>query len=133
MDTTRRPDARILTALLALATLGLSGCAGFTAEADLSFDGSGNGSHSDAADCDADGTVFGAGSITDGQVAVRVTDSEGNTLYSQVFDGDFDLSAQELTGHSGTWTLHATRGGDDLVGDPFRGDYELYLECTSGL
>lgn len=115
------------------AMMALSGCTavdGLTAEAELTYDGSSNGDHSDRADCDAKGELSGAGDIHDGGVHVTVEDSDGTILFSQTFDGSFTLADTTLDGDSGAWTLHAIRGGDDVVGDEFGGEYQFYLDCA---
>ena len=123
----------MLAALAGAAMLALAGCAGnaLTAEAKLNYDGNENGSHSDKADCDADGSLAASGQVRDGSVRVTVTDGEGNQVYSESFDGAIDVSGARLDGDSGTWTLRAVRSGDDLVGDQFSGDYDFYLDCKA--
>lgn len=119
----------LMTLIAGTAMLALSGCAGLTSEADLAYDGNSNGSHSDSADCDADGAFNGSGSITDGSVRVTVTDSDGTTLFSESYSSSFTLAKQTLTGDSGEWTIKAQRSGDDVLGDAFRGDYDFFLNC----
>lgn len=122
---------KAMTLLIAATTLMLAGCStdSLTAEAELTYDGSKNGSHSDQASCDAEGALSGDGSIHDGRVQVTVRDGQGDVLYSEAFEGNFDLSKTRLDGHSGSWTLEADREGNDLVGDAFGGSYQFYLNC----
>lgn len=128
----RNPTHRhALAALVVTSALLLAGCAGLTAEASIDYDGDQNGSHSDRADCDADGSITGSGDVTDGSVQVTVTDSEGNAVFTRTFSGPFELDKTSLDGHSGTWTLEADRSGDDLAGDEFHGEYEFHLDCSS--
>ena len=114
-----------------VAVVALAGCAksGIGADARLTFDGSGNGTHSERANCDDSGRIGGSGDVTDGTVRVRVTDVDGTQLFSQDFEGDFDLDDQTLTGDSGEWKIEATRSGNDLAGDEFQGDYQFNLVC----
>lgn len=107
----------------------LSGCAGVGAETTLKFDGSGNGSHSEAPACDDQGKVKGSGSIADGDVMITLKDSSGDQLFRQTFKGDFTLDERTVSGASGTWDIHAQRGGDDLAGDAFSGNYAFHVNC----
>lgn len=115
----------LLTGLL----LVFSGCAGVGAETTLKFDGSGNGTHSETPRCDDEGQVKGTGSIPDGDVLVTLKDSSGKQLFQQTFKGDFTLDERTVSGASGTWNIHAQRGGDDLAGDAFSGNYAFYVNC----
>ena len=101
---------KMLTLIAGTAMLALSGCTGvddLTSEAELKYDGNESGSHSDKADCDAEGRISGAGDVNDGSVLVTVTDGDGTTLFSERYDGGIDLSSRDLNGDSGTWTLRA--------------------------
>lgn len=123
---------KMLTLIAGTAMLALSGCTGvddLTSEAELKYDGNESGSHSDKADCDAEGRISGAGDVNDGSVLVTVTDGDGTTLFSERYDGGIDLSSRDLNGDSGTWTLRAERAGDDVLGDEFSGDYGFFLNC----
>lgn len=120
-----------LTALVVTGAMLLAGCAGLTAEASIDYDGASNGSHSDKADCDADGSITGSGDITDGSVQVTVEDADGTEMFTRTFSGSFDLDKTDLDGDAGTWTLEAVRRGDDLAGDEFNGEYEFHLDCSS--
>lgn len=127
-----RSGRSVGVAMLVLATALLAGCNQvneLAAEAELLYDGAQSGTHSDTTSCDADGSIKGSGDITDGQVAVRVTDGDGTTMFQRTFDGEFSLPKQSLDGDSGDWTLSAARGGDDLLGDEFRGEYAFFLNC----
>src|SRR5688500_18111149 len=91
-------------ALIPVALLALAGCIGDSGgSASVSFDGSGNGSHDDSADCDSDGTLVASGQVDQGQVDVRVTDGDGRAVFSRQFDGGANLDAEALDGASGTW------------------------------
>jgi hypothetical protein len=117
-----------LTALLPI--LLLAGCIGDSGgTAEVSFDGTGNGSHEDSAKCNDDGTLVSNGQVDEGQVDVRVTDGDGRTVFSQEFDGGANLDAKSIEGASGTWTVHATRSADMILGSPFSGDYTFRLTC----
>jgi hypothetical protein len=107
----------------------LAGCTDGGADAELKYDGAANGSHSDAAKCDDEGTIKGSGSIPDGEVLVTLKDSAGKTLLSQTFKGDFTLDPVAVSGASGSWSFDAARSGDDVVGDSFSGDYAFYVNC----
>lgn len=107
----------------------LSGCAGVGAESTLEYDGSENGTHSDAIKCDDQGSIKGSGNIPDGTVAVTLTDAEGKVLLQQTFQGDFTLEEKDVSGASGSWSFRALRSGDDVVGDSFSGDYEFHVNC----
>lgn len=123
---------QILTLLVSASTLALAGCTtvdGLTAEAEISYDGTQNGSHSDKAACDAEGKLTGRGDIQDGAVQITIRDGQDETVFERTFDSSFDLSGTRLDGHAGTWTLHAQRTGDDVLGDEFNGDYDVFLNC----
>src|SRR5687768_4010766 len=106
----------ILTTVFVLA---LSGCAGVGAEATLKYDGEANGTHTETTKCDDQGSIKGSGQVPDGDVVVKLSDSDGTVLHTQEFSGDFTLAKKTVSGTSGTWTLTATRTGDDIVGDAF--------------
>lgn len=119
--------------LLALSSLALlAGCADNASAhgaASLDFNGTGMGTHDDSAECDDDGTVTGTGNVDDGTLHVTVTDGDGKVQFDETYDGGVDASAEHMDGASGTWTLTATRVGDDLLGDEFKGQYEFTLAC----
>lgn len=121
-------------ALLLVAFVALSGCQGkvgsIGAEASLDWPmGGGNGSHSETADCDDEGRLTGSGTVHDGVVFVKVTDSDGSAVYERDFDGSIGFSNQILKGDSGSWKIEATRSGNDLAGDEFHGEYAFHLNC----
>lgn len=99
------------------------------AEADLNFRGQGNGAHSESAECGDRIEVSGSGTIEDGVLELRLSDGEGTQIFSQEFSESFTLSKRAFTGHAGTWKIEATRGGNDLAGDEFNGDYSITLNC----
>jgi hypothetical protein len=109
--------------------LALSGCSGLGAEGTLTFDGSGNGSHSQTPNCAAQGSIKGSGATTDGQVMVTVRDSSGKQLFSQSFSGQFTLASTALNGASGSWSFVAQRSASGLGTAPFAGHYEFYVDC----
>jgi hypothetical protein len=121
-------SAALLASALALL---LSGCVGDSGgSASVSFDGQGNGSHSDSTDCDSDGTLVASGQVDSGQVNVRVTDGDGQTVFDRQFDGGANLEAEALDGASGEWQITAIRSADTvLVGQAFSGDYSFRLSC----
>ncbi len=108
--------------------LAISGCMGAGAS-NLSYDGQANGTHSDTATCDDQGSIKGSGTIPDGSVLITLKDSAGKQLFQQSFKESFTLAAKTVSGASGTWTLDAQRSGDDLVGDSFSGKYDFNLDC----
>jgi hypothetical protein len=119
-------------ALASVVSATLAGCNEvneLAAEAELTYDGASSGSHSDATTCDADGDIKGDGVIMDGQVRIVVTDADGTRLFDQVYTDSFEIEPRDLDGDSGTWTVSAERSGDDLVGDEFRGEYAIFLNC----
>jgi hypothetical protein len=116
--------------LLIPAALLLAGCIGDSGHsAKVSFDGTGNGSHSDSTKCDDDGTLFADGQVDKGQVDVTVRDGDGKTLFTQQFDGGANMDAKALTGASGTWEVSAVRTSDSVLGEPFSGHYNFRLAC----
>lgn len=123
---------KTLLLLLASATL-LAGCAGdggTQSVASLDFEGTDSGSHSDTAqDCDDDGTLVGTGNIEDGMIEVTVTDGSGAQQFSRTYDAGVDTEGERLNGASGDWELTVMRSGDDLLGDPFNGQYSFTLTC----
>ena len=121
--------SRHLLALVAgLMAMLLAGCtAGSGADASVAFDGEGNGIDSDTADCNDDGTISGTGSITDGEVTVRVMNG-ANEIFQETYSGDIALDARALDGESGDWMIEATRSGDELL-DSFNGEYTFRLDC----
>lgn len=118
--------------LLSVAAL-LAGCAqnaGTQSIATLDFEGSDSGTHSDTArDCDDDGTLVGSGNVQDGSIEVTVTDGSGAQQFSRSYDSGVDVEGERLSGASGDWELTVTRSGDDLIGDPFNGQYSFTLTC----
>lgn len=123
------PPVSVVLAAASLALL-LSGCVGDSGgSASVSFDGQGNGSHSDGTDCDSDGTLVASGQVDAGQVDVRITDGDGKVVFSRQFDGGANLDAQALDGASGDWEITALRTSDTLLGQPFSGDYSFRLSC----
>lgn len=119
------------TAGLAVMALAMAGCSGLTAEAKLEYDGSSNGSHSEGADCDDQAEVSGSGTLHDGTVRVTVEDDGGSTVFDETYTESFTIGDATVSGASGEWTLRAQRSGDDLAGDEFNGDYEVFLDCAS--
>lgn len=120
----------VLAMSLLLFAVPFAGCIGDSGgSASVSFDGSGNGSHSDSSDCDDDGTVFGSGNVDAGQVTVRVTDGDGRQIYADTFDGGVNVETEGVDGASGEWDIVATRSSDTLLGTPFSGDYSFKLSC----
>lgn len=127
----------LTSSLVLLGTLlvasALSGCAkspeALGADANLSFDGTGTGTHSENAKCDSDGRFGGNGHVTDGTVMITVTDADGTTLFSERYEGDFDVPARTLTGDEGMWKVEASRAANDLVGDDFSGRYAFFVNC----
>jgi hypothetical protein len=109
--------------------IAMAGCAGAGSDASLSYDGSSNGTHSDSVKCDDAGSIKGSGNVPDGEVLVTLKDSAGRQLLSQTFKGDFTLASKAVSGSSGTWSFSASRTGDDIVGDTFRGDYAFHVTC----
>jgi hypothetical protein len=107
----------------------LAGCAGVGAESTLKYDGTANGTHSETPGCDDQGKLKGSGNVPDGQVLITLKDSAGKQLMQQSFKGEFTFPEQTVTGASGTWSLAASRSGDDLAGDAFAGNYAFYLNC----
>jgi hypothetical protein len=108
----------------------LAGCTAGTGDlTELSYEGRDSGSHQERADCDDSATLAGTGNVEDGTLTVRVTDGSGEEAFSRSFDGGIDLEGERLQGASGTWTMTATRSGDDLVGDEFNGQYTFGLTC----
>ncbi|MBI2078544.1 MAG: hypothetical protein HYT80_09300 [Euryarchaeota archaeon] len=112
----------------------LAGCMddagrGLQAKATLDFEGQGNGSHSETGSCKDEGDIAGEGTLHDGSVTVRVTDSGGSQLFERSFKESFDLSKEVIRGDSGSWKIEATRSGNDLAGDQFNGRYEFRLYC----
>lgn len=123
------PRTRAL-ALAPILALLLTGCIGDSGgSASVSFDGTGNGSHDDATDCDDDGTLVASGQVDEGQVDVHVMDGDGRTVFEREFDGGANLDAQALSGASGRWEIHAVRSSDAILGSPFSGDYSFRLSC----
>ncbi|HET6398972.1 MAG TPA: hypothetical protein VFH47_05405 [Candidatus Thermoplasmatota archaeon] len=114
-------------AISASLLVALAGCAG--AAANLSYNGSANGTHSETADCDDAGTIKGSGHVRDGSVLITLKDAAGKQLFQQSFKGEFKLDAKAVSGSSGTWTLSAQRNGDDLLGDAFSGKYGFNVDC----
>ncbi len=123
---TKWPFVLLLTAVMALA-----GCSGGTlgADASVTFDGNGSGSHSEEASCNDTGTLTGDGNVSDGRLEVTVSDGGGDEVFSQSFEGEFTLDPNELNGASGSWEITADRTGDDLAGDDFQGEYTFRLDC----
>ena len=109
--------------------VGLSGCTGSGAASSLTYEGKANGSHSDTAACDDQGTIKGSGAIPDGSVLVTLKDADGKQLFQQSFKGTFTLATKTVSGASGTWTIDAQRSGDDLLGDAFSGKYTFNVAC----
>lgn len=111
----------------------LSGCLGFGADgganAALTFDGEGAGEHSQAADCDDQGTIKGSGNIQDGEVVITLRDASGTRLFQQTFEGEFELTEKTVSGTSGDWNIHAQRRGNDVVGDTYSGSYGFFVNC----
>ena len=107
----------------------LSGCTGDGGSSNLSYDGKANGSHSDTAGCDDQGTIQGSGNIPDGAVLITLKDSAGKQLFQQTFKDSFTLDKRTVSGASGTWSIEARRSGDDLVGDSFSGKYDFTVDC----
>jgi hypothetical protein len=125
--------ARTLTLCSLLTLVTLAGCAQEdgtikAADAELSHDGSGSGSHEETAGCDSDGVIKGNGNISDGQVTITVTDAEGKVMFDRTYDGNIDVD-QQVSGAEGTWKIHGERSANDLVGDSFNGKYSFTLTC----
>lgn len=95
----------------------------------MSFDGTGNGTHSDSTKCDEDGTLVASGQVDAGQVDVRVTDGDSKEVFSRQFDGGSNFDTDALEGASGTWKISAVRSSDSVLGQPFSGDYSFKLAC----
>ena len=119
---------RLIVACAAVALL--AGCIGDSGgSAELSYKGDDIGSHDESEKCDKEGHLLGSGSIGRGSVRVTVTTDDGER-YGDTFTGDFTLASQELTGQSGTWTLTATRIGDNTLGlSGFDGSYSFTMTC----
>lgn len=114
-------------AWLALALMAMAGCMDNgekTSEASLSFDDGGDGAHADKTDCTKGASLYGGGTVDDGQVQVTVTDGEGNEVFTGSYNDALDLEAENLEGADGEWTLTAQRE------DGFAGDYLFTLLCT---
>lgn len=124
---------RTVLILLGAAAL-LAGCADDAdvdaGGASLEFNGEDSGTHSDTAEgCDDGGTLTGSGNIDDGSIQVTVTDGSGDEVFSRTYDDGVEAEGERLQGASGDWRLTVARSGDDLVGDPFRGQYAFTLAC----
>ena len=109
--------------------LALAGCTGSGGDANLSYDGAADGTHSETAACDDQGTIKGSGNVLDGTVLITLRDSAGKQLFQQAFQDSFTLDSQTVSGASGTWKIDAQRSGDDLVGDSFSGKYDFRVNC----
>jgi type 1 fimbria pilin len=129
MDARPRTIALVAIAVLPLALAGCTDATKLSADAVLEFDGSGSGTHSEKADCGDEVTITGDGTIRDGVVRVTVIDNAGDEAFAESYDKDFTLNSKTLTGPSGDWRIEAERGGDDLVGDDFTGEYTFTLNC----
>ncbi|MES2155145.1 MAG: hypothetical protein V4510_08430 [bacterium] len=116
-----------------LALVALAGCVFGGGDsggaADVSYDGTDNGTHSETARCNSDGTLTGSGKIDNGQVRITVTDGSGNQMFSNTYSSSFDAGAESMHGASGGWTVQAVRSGSGLVGTPFSGNYHFHLAC----
>lgn len=125
------PRAFPFLVLASVATLFLlAGCAGDSGgHANVSFNGSGNGSTEDSTHCDADGTILAHGTVDNGQVTIRVKDGDGREVYSKMYDGGFNVDTDKVAGASGSWKLTASRSSDTLLGSEFKGDYDVTLNC----
>lgn len=120
----------LLSTILALLVAGCMGNGDLRSDgATLSYDGEQSGAHQETADCDEDGRITGSGNVEDGTVSVTVTDGGGEELWSKSFDGAVDFDSASLSGASGTWTIKAERGGNDLAGDEFNGEYTFNISC----
>jgi hypothetical protein len=123
-------NANLWTLLSVFVAALLAGCTAGAGEAlELSYEGTDSGTHDDSAECDDDATLVGTGNVEDGQVVLTVSDGSGDDVFTRTFDGGIDLEGEQLDGASGTWTVTAVRGGDDLVGDEFNGQYTFGLAC----
>ncbi len=84
----------------------------------------GSGTKSKSLEC-----LDGAGTITmgvqgGGSISVKVTDGDGNTIFTESFSGGGqEGQAQKITGNSGTWTLSVTTNA------AFGGQYSVTLSC----
>lgn len=120
-------------ALASVLTIALAGCINpaesIPAEADVTFDGTGNGDQSDKASCDSEATVNGNGDIQDGVLTVTIHDDQGETVFMKSYEGSFATGDIPLSGHSGTWTMEAERSANDVIGDDFSGSYAFFLNC----
>lgn len=117
----------ILALLAALLVAGLAGCTTKNADAAVEFDGEGNGVDADTTDCDDKGTLVGTGNVEDGEVTVRVLNGN-DEIFQETYDGEIAVDGRVLNGDSGTWTIEATRSGEQLLED-FNGQYTFRLDC----
>lgn len=130
MKTTQGTSLVPWLAWLPAVLVAASGCLAVGADAHLDYDGRGNGSHSETASCGDKGTIRTTGEVHDGRLTIRLTDSGDTEVFQKEFrNGSIEMTAVEARGDSGTWTLSASRSGDDLAGDSFNGNYQIRLDC----
>lgn len=113
-----------LRLLLPLGCLLLAGCAAEREieAATVEYTGQEPGEETERADCDADGTLVGAGRVEDGTLRVTVMDGAGNAVFTKTYQDEIDLEGENLAGADGTWTVQAER-------DAFDGQYSFTLTC----
>lgn len=95
----------------------------------LDFNGEGSGDHEKSLDCAGSGRLTGTGDIEDGQVDITIRGEDGDVVFEETYDQSFDFDSRSVDGSNTKWTLRAVRGGDDLIGDEFRGRYSFSLTC----
>ena len=96
---------------------------------EIPFDGSGTGEDEKSGDCDSDAQLSATGDIDDGQLHVTVTDGSGDTVFDETYGPDDEFTSKGVNGNEGRWTLRVERMRDDVLGDDFKGNYVISLNC----